>query len=164
MYRKILVTTDLSALGNSAIPHAYSVLGRGKGTVVLCHVVERPPLPNPMYPHYSLEARLSPTVRAALKRRVSDRLESLVPREFRRHDRVATRIRVVEAARPVHEIICQEATRLGVDLIVMASHGHSGLTRLFLGSVAERVLRSVDRPILIVRGGETRAGGSSAPR
>ncbi|MDE2180964.1 MAG: universal stress protein, partial [candidate division NC10 bacterium] len=37
------------------------------------------------------------------------------------------------------------------DLIVMASHGHSGIVRLLLGSVAEHVLRSADRPVLIVR-------------
>ena len=58
---------------------------------------------------------------------------------------------MVEAPGPVHEAICQEAKALDVDLIVMASHGHSGIARLFLGSVTERVLHSADRPVLIVR-------------
>jgi nucleotide-binding universal stress UspA family protein len=59
----------------------------------------------------------------------------------------------VETLAPVSEAICQEAKALDVDIIVMASHGHSGVARLFLGSAAERVLRLADRPILIVRNG-----------
>ncbi len=156
-YRKVLVTTDLSVLGNSAIPHAYTALAERVGTVILCHVLELPALPNPLYAHYSPEERLSTKDREALRRKLSRKLERLVPPEFRRHRQVATEIRVVAATGSVHETICEQAKTHDVDLIVMASHGHSGLTRLFLGSVAERVLQSVDRPILIVRGGATGA-------
>jgi len=44
------------------------------------------------------------------------------------------------------------AERLKADLIVMPSHGRSGLTRLLIGSVAERVLRLAHCPVLILRG------------
>lgn len=152
-YRKVLVTTDLSVLGNSAIPHAYAALAGRAGTVVLCHALELPTLPNPLYAHYSPGERLSPKNREALRQKLSRKLERLVPRGFRRHRQVATEIHVVDATGPVHETICEQARALGVDLIVMASHGHSGMTRVFLGSVAERVLRSADRPILVVRSG-----------
>jgi nucleotide-binding universal stress UspA family protein len=80
-------------------------------------------------------------------------LEQLVPSEVRKSGRVVTEVRVVEIQAPVAEAICQEAKVLGVDIIVIASHGHSGVARLFLGSVAERVLRLADRPVLIVRSG-----------
>jgi nucleotide-binding universal stress UspA family protein len=80
-------------------------------------------------------------------------LEQLVPSEVRRPGRVVTEVRVVETQAPVAEAICQEAKVLGVDIIVIASHGHSGVARLFLGSVAEHVLRLADRPVLIVRNG-----------
>jgi nucleotide-binding universal stress UspA family protein len=49
------------------------------------------------------------------------------------------------------EAIAREAKKLKADLIVMASHGRSGWRRFFLGSVAERVLRCADRPVLIVK-------------
>jgi nucleotide-binding universal stress UspA family protein len=150
-YRKVLVTTDFSPLGNGAIAHAYAVLAERGGTVILCHVLERPELPNPMYAHYSPGRMLSPEEREALRQSVSTTLESLVPAEMRGTQGIVTEVRVVEAPGPVHEAICQEAKALDVDLIVMASHGHSGIARLFLGSVTERVLRSADRPILIVR-------------
>ena len=49
------------------------------------------------------------------------------------------------------EVIAKEAKKHRADMIVMASHGRSGLPRLFLGSVAERTLRCADRPVLLVK-------------
>ncbi|MGH7410598.1 MAG: universal stress protein [Candidatus Methylomirabilis sp.] len=152
-YQNVMVTTDLSDLGNGAIPHAYSVLANHGGTVILCHILEPPALPNPLYAHYSPGRSLSPEERERFKEGLIQSLEQLVPLEVREPGRVVTQVRVVETLAPVSEAICQEAKALDVDIIVMASHGHSGLARLFLGSVAERVLRSADRPILIVRSG-----------
>ena len=151
MYRKVLVTTDFSPLGNAAVPHAYAVLATRGGSVTLCHVVEVPGLPNPLYAHYSPGRVLSGEEREEFRRTLRRSLEELVPEEARGQAVVATEVRVVETEVAVHEAICQEAKALDVDLIVMASHGHSGLARMLLGSVAERVLRSADRPILIVR-------------
>ena len=150
-YRKLLVTTDLSPLGNGAIPHAYAILAERGGTVILCHVTEVHGPPNPLYAHYSPWSGLSGQERADLRQTLLRSLESLVHEEARAEGMVATEVRVVETTLLVHEAICQEAKVLEVDLIVMASHGHSGMARLLLGSVAEHVLRSADRPVLIVR-------------
>jgi nucleotide-binding universal stress UspA family protein/CBS domain-containing protein len=49
------------------------------------------------------------------------------------------------------KIVCETARDLGADLIVMASHGRSGLARLFVGSVATRVLREAPCPVLALR-------------
>ncbi|PTL36557.1 hypothetical protein CLG94_04210 [Candidatus Methylomirabilis limnetica] len=153
-YRKLLVTTDFSPLGNGAIPHAYAILAERGGTVTLCHVTEVHGPPNPLYAHYSPWSGLSGQERAELRKTLLRSLEALVPEEARVEGMVATEVRVVETPLLVHEAICQEATALEVDLIVMASHGHSGMARLLLGSVAEHVLRSADRPVLIVRSRE----------
>jgi nucleotide-binding universal stress UspA family protein len=51
---------------------------------------------------------------------------------------------------PGHEIV-EYAKSVDADLILMPSHGRTGLSRLFLGSVAERVLRLAHRPVLILR-------------
>jgi nucleotide-binding universal stress UspA family protein len=151
IYRKVMVTTDFSPLGNAAIPHAYATLARDGGTVILCHVVEVPELPNPLYAHYSGSPYLSSEGRQELRERLLRSLEALVPEEVRGQTTITTEIRLVETPGAIHEVICTEAEALNVDLLVMASHGHSGLARVFLGSVAERVLRSADRPVLIVR-------------
>lgn len=151
--RKVMVTTDFSDLANGAIPHAYSVLAEGEGTVILCHILEPPALPNPLYAHYSPGGASSPEDRERLRKGLLQALEQLVPSEVRKPGRVVTEVRVVETQAPIAEAICQEAKVLGVDIIVIASHGHSGVARLLLGSVAEHILRLADRPVLIVRNG-----------
>ena len=57
---------------------------------------------------------------------------------------------LVVVGRPWTEIT-QEATRLGVDLIIMATHGYTGLKHVYLGSVTERVVRHAPCPVLVVR-------------
>jgi nucleotide-binding universal stress UspA family protein len=49
--------------------------------------------------------------------------------------------------------IAQTAARLGVDQIVIASHGRSGITRALVGSVADRLLRATRKPVLVLRPG-----------
>ena len=150
-YRKLLVTTDFSPLGNGAIPHAYAILAERGGTIILCHVTEVHGPPNPLYAHYAPWSGLSWQERAEIRQTFLRSLQLLVPAEVLAEGVVTTEVRVVETPLLVHEAICQEATALDVDLIVMASHGHSGIARLLLGSVAEHVVRSADRPVLIVR-------------
>ena len=52
---------------------------------------------------------------------------------------------------PVVAVILDVAEREGVDLIAMASHGRTGLGRVFYGSVAEGILHKADRPLLLIR-------------
>jgi nucleotide-binding universal stress UspA family protein len=147
-YQRILVTTDFSELGNSAIPHAYSLLGRGPGTVILCHVVEQVRLPNPLYAHYTPGRMMTSSERAALARGLEEKLCRLIPR--RRPRGVKTELRVVDTKEPIHEAICKLARSLRADAIVIASHGHSGIARVLLGSTTERVLRFARGPVLVV--------------
>ena len=57
-----------------------------------------------------------------------------------------------------HREICELARELNADLIVLASRGNSGLKRMFLGSTAERVVRSAPCPVLVVRQRKRRGG------
>jgi nucleotide-binding universal stress UspA family protein len=56
-------------------------------------------------------------------------------------------------------MIADLAKELNANLIVMPSHGRSGVSRLLLGSVAERVLRLANCPVLVLRGAEFADGG-----
>jgi nucleotide-binding universal stress UspA family protein len=148
-YQRILVTTDFSDLGNSAIPHAYSLLGSGPGTIILCHVVERVRLPNPLYAHYTPGRMMTGSERAALMRGLEEKLDRLIPK--RRPRGVKTEVRAVETTGPIYKAICKLARTLRVDAIVIASHGHSVIARMLLGSTTDRVLRFARRPVLVVR-------------
>ncbi|MCK6564741.1 MAG: universal stress protein, partial [Dehalococcoidia bacterium] len=54
-------------------------------------------------------------------------------------------------SRQVPEAIRATAGAIGADLIVMATHGHSGISHVLMGSVAEEVVRTSGRPVLVVR-------------
>jgi nucleotide-binding universal stress UspA family protein len=149
--RTVLVPTDLSALGNRAIPQAYGLLkGRG-GVVELVHVHERH-LPNPPYAYEPGAAPLT----AAERSEIEARLRALVPADAAALG-IETHVTVIEGG-AAGEAIVQAARRLGADAIAIASHGRSGLARTLMGSVAETVLRGFEGPVLVlhVKEGEGR--------
>jgi nucleotide-binding universal stress UspA family protein len=141
--RSVLVATDLSALGNAAVPHAYALLRAG-GVVELCHVHEGA-LPSPVYA-YSGETTLTTRRRQELEHQ----LRGLVPAEAAGLG-IATHVTVIDGGAAADQIV-QAARRLGADVIVVSSHGRSGIGRTVLGSVAESVLRHAERPVHVVRG------------
>jgi nucleotide-binding universal stress UspA family protein len=130
--RTVLVATDLSPLGNAAVQEAYRLLLRGGGDVVLFHAAEPGPL------------ELDPARRAELE----NRLLALVPHDVDVYG-IRTRTSVV-ADRSAGEAIIKAVRRIGPDLVVMSSHGRSGLRRVARGSVAEHVTRAAPTPVLVV--------------
>jgi nucleotide-binding universal stress UspA family protein len=145
-FSRILVTTDFSLQGDHAIGHAFRLAADHGAAVLLCHVVESVP-PNPFYAHYvpadavkNMSEKAEAEARQALLDRVpkSGRLAS-VPHEI-----------VIAHGAPLDEIVRVAAER-AVDLIVIATHGRTGVKHVLLGSVAERVIRCAPCPVLVVR-------------
>ena len=128
----VLVTTDFSTLGNAAIPQAYRLLLRGRGTVTLLHVAE------------PTQFGLSEDRRSEIE----TCLLGLVPRGVNAHA-IRTRTLVVESDAPA-EAIVKAARRVAPDLVVMSSHGRSGLGRALRGSVTEQVLHAAPMPVVVV--------------
>jgi nucleotide-binding universal stress UspA family protein len=93
-----------------------------------------------------------------LRQQARDYLEQVADRLRGRALRVKTRVAVAE--QPASAIL-QEAENQGADLIALETHGRRGLSRLFLGSVADKVVRGASVPVLVHR--PTEAGGPSSP-
>lgn len=146
--RKILVPTDFSASSERALDYAMD-LARALGAEIhLCHVG---PLPD-----YEVPVLVSPGMQAAAKSLV-DHLAALF--QATRHEMDELRERKkgqgVELSDSFVEGypddgIVTRAKEWGAHLIVMGSHGRRGLTRVLLGSVAERVIRAAPCPVLVV--------------
>jgi nucleotide-binding universal stress UspA family protein len=145
--KRILVTTDFSPLGNAAVPWAYALAQPG-AEVYLTHVTLVDVAGAPREP-FLLPGGESAT-RARLETEVAARLRALTPPFVEERDLV-TRTEVLRAS-DAAKAICEAAERLGVDAVVMASHGRTGVARAVLGSVADAVLRASRRPVFIVRG------------
>ncbi len=143
-FRKILVTTDLSDLGNAAVPVACRVARADGASVTLLHVLEEG-VPNPLYAHY--RPTPSPEERDRAEARARAGLAALVPAGA---TDVAPEVRLVRGD-PAGEI-CKAAEELGSELIVISSHGRTGLRRFLLGSVANRVVVAAPCSVLVLRG------------
>ncbi len=147
MYQKILVPLDGSPLAEQAIPYA-TELCKGSTEVTLFQVVH---LPLPLAaPDVSIATPM-PDLQE-LKQEAIDYLESLAQRL--REDGVHVKTDAVERD-VVADAIVEYAEEHSIDLIVMTTHGRSGLSRLVFGSVAESVVRHAPCPVLLIRAKES---------
>ncbi|PTL75646.1 universal stress protein [Vitiosangium sp. GDMCC 1.1324] len=144
--RRVLAPTDLSEVGVSAVRHAYSLVPAG-GTVYLLHVLESVGGTTSLYaPSLGSQGSTFPT---AEQERLAEELRGLIPPEAAVRG-ISTRVEVVHG-RKVSEAITQAAERHSCDVICLATHGRSGLSKALAGSVAQEVLQSSTRPVLLVR-------------
>ncbi len=147
-FARILVTTDFSEAGDHAIAHAFRLAADHGAEVLLLHVLETVIAPNPLYAHYYPTELLTPEVRARAETAAHEALLERVPK-IGPLAQVSHRV-VVAHGMPAEEII-RSAQDERADLLVISTHGRTGLKRFFLGSTAERVIRHVQCPVLVVR-------------
>jgi universal stress protein A len=142
--RSILVPTDFSAASERAVGYARALAATLGASVHLVHVLDRLLSPELAWAAPAIEAaaiheRLYQEGRSKLAAVAATVEQSRVPATSE-----------VRSGAPAAEII-QAAVDYGADLIIMATHGRSGLSHLVLGSVAEQVIRHARCPVLAVR-------------
>ncbi|WP_460918485.1 universal stress protein [Salinarchaeum chitinilyticum] len=144
MYERILVPTDGSAGVERAVDHAIDLAAAHGATIHAVYVVNTASYGGiPMETSWDgIRDVLSEEGEAAL-----DRVTELAAAAG-----VEVETAVVDGS-PSRQIV-EYAEQVDCDLIVMGTHGRGGLDRLLLGSVAERVVRSSEIPVLTVRVGE----------
>ena len=148
MYKKILVPLDGSKLAECVLPHVETI-ARGGNTenVTFIRVFEPLSLPVSVGEGYTLSTDDWPKIEEASKAAAENYLNKLTSKL--KYDKVKIQTEVM-VGKPA-ETIADYATSNGVDLIAIATHGRSGVSRWVWGSVADKVLRSSRVPILVVR-------------
>jgi nucleotide-binding universal stress UspA family protein len=141
--RTIVVATDFSTAARPALAAALDCARRDRARLVVLHVLVPPsPFVGDDLPGSWLE------LEARARRDAERRLAAAVSQAERAGiTTTGTLVKGVPA-----EVIVRVARREGADLIVIGTHGRSGLGRLFMGSVAARVLGTATCPVLTVRG------------
>jgi nucleotide-binding universal stress UspA family protein len=154
MYEHLLVALDGSEAAEHVLPHAEAVAVKFGSTVTLLRAV------------VSAEALLAqsatgggpsvgdaapaldPTPIVEADRDAAIEYLAGIERRLQQHD---IKVNTEHPEGPAEEVIVERARKLGVGLILMTTHGRSGLGRIVFGSVADSVLRHAACPVLLVR-------------
>ena len=145
MFRRILVPTDFSPTSDAALEYARILAAKFGSSVQILHVIDDPTAASEFVPDGF--APSTDGIRTALLDQAHTRLErvmNLVDRS--RHHAHAEAVLGLPA-----QSIIDYATATGTGLIVMGTHGRTGLAHLLMGSVAEQVVRTAPCPVLTVR-------------
>ena len=141
---RILVPTDFSETSDAALAFAKTVAASFGASLHLLHVFEDPFVTGA----FAAEAYvpMAPATREALLKDAVTRLnQRLTPEERARFQATTEVVTGVSAT-----AIVEYAQDYGIDLIVMGTHGRTGMSHLLIGSVAERVVRIAACPVLTV--------------
>jgi len=144
VYNSILVPLDGSKRAEAILPHVEELAQRYEAEVIFIRVLE------PATVVVGLEGTHLAMYQEGLERQ-AQQAESYLAALQREFSEKGIEARTCVAHGPVVEAITDAAEREDVDLIAIASHGRSGLSQVFYGSVAAGVLHRVDRPLLLIR-------------
>jgi nucleotide-binding universal stress UspA family protein len=151
MYDSILVPTDGSDPATEAADHAFDLAAEHGASVHLLYIVEADYQGTvEAYGEPGGMTAFNESILPALEAEGEEAAENLEARAAERDLETTTEVRSGRA----REDIVRYAEEEGIDLIVMGTHGRSGVERLLLGSVTERVLRESGVPVLVVRASE----------
>jgi nucleotide-binding universal stress UspA family protein len=142
MYKKILVPLDGSELAKKGLEEAEKLAQLFGAEIVLFQVV-------PFMPIYGSPELVTPLIVDEKQKEAAEKYLLTLTEELRKKGFKVTSM--VKTGQQVAVEIIDFAKESGVDLIVMCTHGRSGITRWVLGSVALKVLTRADTPILLIR-------------
>ncbi len=140
---KILVPIDFSNYSKNALRYTVNFSKKFNSKIFLVYVVE--PV---IYPSdFSMGQVTFPVTDTELNERAKEELESLAKEEIGQGIPVET---IIRTGKPFVEIN-ETARELDIDLIIIATHGHTGMEHLLFGSTAEKVVRKAPCPVLTLR-------------
>lgn len=145
-FRTVLVALDGSTESESALAPALALSDPKRCEVVLLRVV--PPVPIVGDAGMTAALPMDDSLTESLTSQATAYLEGVAARLRSSTVKVSTRV-VVEPG--VAQAVLHEASLANAELVALATHGARGLRRMVLGSVADKVLRGADRPVLLTR-------------
>ncbi len=158
MYEKILVPLDGSSLSELALPHAEALAQHFRSEILLVRVYQPFVVPFDLY-------TLGPDVTDSYNQELQTQAEQET-RDYLNHIQKRLRLKNIRSrcfvlGGVVTESILDTAETEAVDLIVMSTHGRSGLSRWVYGSVASKILQVASCPVFLVRAINAQAERSS---
>jgi len=143
--RKILLPTDFSGCANYALPYAATVARATGATIICVHVVE------PIVPAVGYSGLAEPMPMTDISEQLEDSAERELPQLADCEEFNGLEVEEVIVHGDAAAEIVRVAGEHQVDLIVVSSHGRTGLGRIIFGSTAEAVVRHASCPVLVVK-------------
>ncbi len=142
-YKKVLIPLDGSGWSYRAVPHAVDIAQANESEIILLHIF-RPPT-----------AEYADTIALAGQEGQINQLREALRQQV---EGIANDVRAVNIPVTVHVIdgagvaatICDYVEEAGIDLVVMSTHGRTGIARFLFGSVAAKVMECVKVPVLLI--------------
>jgi nucleotide-binding universal stress UspA family protein len=143
-FRRILHPTDFSAASRPAFERALALARTNRASLTILHVIA------PFAPTLG-EGYVSPRTWESIEGQVRAQAQSQLAKLVARARKAGGRATSLLVEGPAADRIARAARARRADLVVMGTHGRSGLARLVIGSVAARVVGSAPCPVLTVR-------------
>jgi universal stress protein A len=140
--QNILVATDFSEGARAGLDMAAQIARETGAKVTVCHVLD----PSPLAPVIARPSQAEGE--QATERAIHEALTKVIRDHFAGVTQAKTALIISQSA---SEGICHYAEKENVDLIVVSTHGRTGLAHLLIGSVAEKIVRHAPCPVLSVR-------------
>ena len=141
--KRILVPIDFSDYSKNSLKYAVNFVNSFHADLYLIYVVE--PVIYP--PDFSMGQIAIPSIDAEIDKRAFEELNNLAKAEIPVDVKCKC---IIKTGKPFLEII-ETAEEENVDLIIIASHGHTGMEHILFGSTAEKVVRKAPCPVLTLR-------------
>jgi nucleotide-binding universal stress UspA family protein len=143
-YKKVLFCTDFSENADHAFEYAYGIAQRNGGLLYIFHVV-------PRNPNQDFAEGL---VRKEVLEKIDKAIEEDIHKKYQEHyvQRMGNGVafEIVTKYGREHDEIIKFAKEERADIIVMGSHGITGIARVYFGSVAEKVIRKSPFPVFTI--------------
>jgi nucleotide-binding universal stress UspA family protein len=141
--RAILVPIDFSVHSKNALKYAVPIAAKFGASLHLVYVVEPTIYPADL----GFGQVVLPGVEDELREKGAEELTALIEKEIGNKVAASSSVRTGNP----HQEILREAEERGVDMIIVATHGHSGVEHMLFGSTADRVVRNAKCPVLTIR-------------
>ena len=145
LIRSILFPTDFSECGNFALSYAASLARTFKASIICLNVIE------PIVPTVGYSGMTEPLPIADIAEQLEDSAERELPKLAECDEFAGIEVEEMVVHGEAAAEIVRVAKDRNVDLIVIASHGRTGLGRILFGSTAEAVVRHAHCPVFVVK-------------
>ena len=143
-YKKVLFCTDFSKISDCAFDYAFGIAKRDEGVLYILHVIPTNP------DHYNLERCLTKEELDRVKATLREDREKIYNDQYLSHIKDKTKVQIVTESGREDKKILEFARKENIDIIVIGTHGRTGIEHFFIGSVAEKIIRHSPIPVFII--------------